>query len=221
MLISLKRCLSDLLIQPVCWHCQTPEPFAPDQKGLCQRCWHRLGLKTSGLQGSEPLPWHAAGWYEAELRRMVLRLRTTPDASVLHSLCRELRNALAQRALLIPIPGWKAQARANPLPQLLCRSLQRPCVPVLKRCRPTVGQHHLNRRQRLLNQQGSFQVLEERHSPITPSGLLSWNGADVWLVDDIVTSGATAMAARDALQTSGIVTKGVICLARTRLSVTP
>ena len=143
---------------------------------------------------------------------MVLRLRTTPDTSVLHSLCRELRNALAQRALLIPIPGWKAQARANPLPQLLCRSLQRPCVPVLKRCRPTVGQHHLNRRQRLLNQQGSFQVLEERHSPITPSGLLSWNDADVWLVDDIVTSGATAMAARDALQTSGIVTRGVICL---------
>ena len=221
MLISLKRCLSDLLIQPVCWHCQTPEPFAPDQKGLCQRCWHRLGLKTSGLQGSEPLPWHAAGWYEAELRRLVLRLRTTPDTSVLHSLCRELRNSLAQRALLIPIPGWKAQARANPLPQLLCRSLQRPCVPVLKRCRPTVGQHHLNRRQRLLNQQGSFQVLEERHSPITPLGLLSWNGADVWLVDDIVTSGATAMAARDALQTSGIVTQGVICLARTRLSVTP
>ena len=221
MLISLKRCLSDLLIQPVCWHCQTHDPFTPDQKGLCQSCWHRLGLKTSGLQGSEPLPWHAAGWYEAELRRMVLRLRTTPDASVLHSLCRELRNALSQRALLIPIPGWKAQARANPLPQLLCRSLQRPCVPVLKRCRPTVGQHHLNRRQRLLNQQGSFQVLEERYSPITRSGLLSWNGADVWLVDDIVTSGATAMAARDALQTSGIVTRGVICLARTRLSVTP
>ena len=221
MLISLKRCLSDLLIQPVCWHCQTHEPFTPDQKGLCQRCWHRLGLKASGLRGTEPLPWHAAGWYEAELRRMVLRLRITPAPSVLHSLCRELRNALSQRALLIPIPGWKAQARANPLPQLLCRCLQRPCVPLLKRCRPTVGQHHLNRRQRLLNQQGSFQVLREHHSTIGQLETLSSNAAQVWLVDDIVTSGATVMAARDDLQTTGIVTQGVICLARTRLSVTP
>ena len=221
MLISLKRCLSDLLIQPVCWHCQTHDPFTPDQKGLCQRCWHGLGLKASGLRGTDPLPWHAAGWYEAELRRMVLRLRITPDTTVLDSLCGELRNALSQRALLIPIPGWKAEARANPLPQLLCRSLQRPCVPVLKRSRPTVGQHHLNRRQRLLNQQGSFQVLRERHATVGQLETLSSNAAQVWLVDDIVTSGATVMAARDALQTAGIVTQGVICLARTRLSVTP
>ena len=152
---------------------------------------------------------------------MVLRLRITPDPTVLHSLCGELRNALSQRALLIPIPGWKAEARANPLPQLLCRSLQRPCVPVLKRCRPTVGQHHLNRRQRLLNQQGSFQVLRERHATDGEVETLSSNAAQVWLVDDIVTSGATVMAARDALQTAGVVTQGVICLARTRLSVTP
>jgi len=220
-LISLKRCLSDLLIQPVCWHCQTHDPFTPDQKGLCQRCWHGLGLKASGLRGTDPLPWHAAGWYEAELRRMVLRLRVKPDPTVLQSLCGELRNTLSQRALLIPIPGWKAKARANPLPQLLCRSLQRPCVPVLKRCRPTVGQHHLNRRQRLLNQQGSFQVLRERHATVGEVETLSSNAAQVWLVDDIVTSGATVMAARDALQTAGIVTQGVICLARTRLSVTP
>ena len=221
MLISLKRCLSDLLIQPVCWHCQTHDPFTPDQKGLCQRCWQGLGLQASGLRGTDPLPWHAAGWYEAELRRMVLRLRITPDTTVLHSLCGELRNALSRRALLIPIPGWKAEARANPLPKLLCRSLQRPCIPVLKRCRPTVGQHHLNRRQRLLNQQGSFQVLRERHATVGQLETLSSNAAQVWLVDDIVTSGATAMAARDALQTAGIVTQGVICLARTRLSVTP
>ena len=152
---------------------------------------------------------------------MVLRLRTTPDASVLHSLCRELRNALAQRALLIPIPGWKAQARANPLPQLLCRCLQRPCVPLLKRCRPTVGQHHLNRSQRLLNQRESFEVLKTNHPELPPWQTLRSKDAQVWLVDDIVTSGATAMAASDALQTAGIVTQGVICLARTRLSVTP
>jgi len=220
-LTSLKRCLSDLLIQPVCWHCQAPEPFTADQEGLCQTCWHSLGLKASGLRGSEPLPWHAAGWYEAELRMMVLRLRVTPEPSVLFSLCRELRNALSQRTLLVPIPGWKAQARANPLPQLLCRSLQRPSIPVLKRCRPTVGQHHLNRRQRLLNQQGSFQVLREHSSTIGQLETIGSNAAQVWLVDDIVTSGATVMAARDALQTAGIVTQGVICLARTRLCVTP
>ena len=221
MLISLKRCLSDLLIQPVCWHCQTPNPFTTEQEGLCQTCWQSLGLKASGLKGLEPLSWHAAGWYEGALRRMVLRLRITPDSTVLHILCEELRSALSQHALLIPIPGWKAKSRANPLPQLLCRSLQKPCVPVLERSRPTVGQHHLNRRQRLLNQQGSFQVVRERLSSTGLLETLSSNAAQVWLVDDIVTSGATVMAARDALQTAGIVTQGVICLARTRLSVTP
>ena len=221
MLISLQRCLSDLLIQPVCWHCQTPELSAPDREGLCQTCRHRLRLKESGLRGSEPLSWHAAGWYEAELRQIILRLRITPDPAVLHGLCKGLRHALCTPALLIPIPGWKAEARANPLPQLLCRSLQRPSIPVLKRCRPTVGQHHLNRRQRLLNQQGSFRVLEDRLPAIGQGETLISNAAQVWLVDDIVTSGATVMAARDALQTSGIVIHGVICLARTRLAVTP
>ena len=167
------------------------------------------------------MPWRAAGWYESEFRRMILRLRSTPDRAALDSICRGISTTLSERTLLIPIPGWKAEARANPLPSLLCSSLKRPRVPVLKRCRPTVGQHHLNRSQRLLNQRGSFEVLKTNHPELPPWQTLRSKDAQVWLVDDIVTSGATVMAAHNALHTSGIVTRGVICLARTRLRVAP
>ena len=74
---------------------------------------------------------------------------------------------------------------------------------LLQRTRAGVGQHRLNRQQRLVNLQGAFQ------SPASAEAL------ELWLVDDILTTGATALAAREALTTAGHRVRGLICLART------
>ncbi|MEB3322908.1 MAG: hypothetical protein VKI81_08795 [Synechococcaceae cyanobacterium] len=108
------------------------------------------------------------------------------------------------------IPSWKRHA--NPLPGLLCRALGRRhglgTSDLLERAHPVLGQHHLDRRLRLANQRNSFRCRrgprqsERRRQPVL-------------LVDDILTTGATACSAADALQAAGWRVEGLLCLART------
>ena len=154
--------------------------------------------------------WCALGRYGGALRHLLLRQRPQPEPALLHALAALLHGSCAsavEGTLLLPIPSWKR--RANPLPALLAEGLVRAsagrcCLAgaLLRRNRPAVGQHHLNRRQRLCNQQGVFHC----SSP--------GRGA-IWLVDDILTTGATAGAAAAALEASGWAVQGVLCAART------
>ena len=162
----------------------------------------------SGLRGVTPVRFNAAGWYRGELRREILRLRLNQDVSVLKAITFALQRTLPAKALLVPIPSWKTQKRANPLPALICRSLGRTKKKLLKRCRPTVGQHHLSRRQRLVNMKSAFAIHPDQQS---------WcvSATPTWIVDDILTSGATAKEALRTLQNSGFEVRGLICLGRT------
>ncbi len=71
----------------------------------------------------------------------------------------------------------------------------------------------------MANQRGSFAV--EPGVPV-PRSVRNPEGEalELWLVDDILTSGATAQAAMDALNDQGVKVSGVICLGRTPLGRT-
>ena len=185
------------MIQP---HQQADQP--------CSECTQKLGLKERGLRGVTPVRFNAAGWYRGELRLEILRLKLNQDLSVLKAITFALQRSLPAKALLVPIPSWKTQKRANPLPALICRSLGRNTKTLLKRCRPTVGQHHLSRRQRLVNMQSAFAI-----HPDQPPGCVS--ETPIWIVDDILTSGATAQEALSTLKSAGLDVRGLICLGRT------
>jgi len=198
-LISSPRC-------PVC-RAATAESLP-----LCLPCQQRLGLVEGGLLGDEPLLWCALGAYAGELRQLLLRQRPTPRPDLIRALAVQLHHccagALPPGCLLVPIPGWKRSA--NPLPQLLACGLAQAAgsrgqlaPQLLQRRRATVGQHHLDRRQRLGNQQGSFCCAAATHP------------APVWLVDDILTTGATALAAAAVLESAGWPVQGLLCLGRT------
>jgi hypothetical protein len=73
---------------------------------------------------------------------------------------------------------------------------------------PRTGQHHLNRAMRLENQRGAF-ICPRRATPREA------RRHPVLLVDDILTSGATALNAEAALRQAGWRVHGLICLART------
>ncbi|MGB1196901.1 MAG: ComF family protein [Synechococcus sp.] len=219
MLTPLKDCLKDLLTTLECPLCRQELERSPRRGALCMACWQRIDLAAAGVQGQHPCPWTAAGWYDGALRQLILQLRRHPDLRLLHALTDGLGAALSNDAVLVPIPGWKAESRRNPLPTMICRSLQRTTRSLLKRSRPTVGQHHLNRQQRMTNQRGSFVVdagVQVPRSVQDPQG----EALELWLVDDILTSGATARAAMDALNNQGITVRGVICLGRTPLGRT-
>ena len=174
-------------------------------------------LEGPGLSGISPLAWWASCLYEGQQRRRLLRLRDHPSAAALESwlppLVAQLEAELGQNGLpplLLPIPSWKR--RSNPLPPLVCQALVTHLgwrqVRLLARSRPVLGQHHLGRELRLVNQQGAFRCLR-------PLGQHWGPRQPVLLVDDILTTGATAQAAADALRQGGWRVAGLACLAKT------
>ena len=172
-------------------------------------------LAPDGLKGRTPLCWWAAGLYEGRLRRQLLHLRTNPKGPLVGAITTHLAAALQaeawpQRPLLVPIPSWKRQA--NPLPGLLGRALTWQLgwrlAPLLQRSRPVLGQHHLGREMRWTNQAGAFRCT-------APDGGRPAPRPPVLLIDDILTTGATACAAAAALEEQGWPVAGMVCLART------
>lgn len=195
----------------------SPLPPAPAPTGagdpLCPRCAEALLLPAGGLEGANPLPWWAVGHYLGAYRRVLLHLRQRPHPESLVALLKRVvppSFPADVSPLLVPVPSWKR--RGNPLPGLVCclggRHWQWGTASILQRSRPVLGQHHLNRAMRLANQKGAFTCSraarpgEARHHPVL-------------LVDDILTSGATALNAATALRQAGWRVHGLICLART------
>ena len=101
-----------------------------------------------------------------------------------------------------PHPQLEA-APGQPLPGLIAAGLGRVRTDLLQRARVSAGQHHLNRQQRLSNLSGAFRA--NVHAP----------EMELWLVDDILTTGGTALAAKQALLDGGHRVRGLICLGRT------
>ncbi|MFN9644218.1 MAG: ComF family protein [Cyanobacteriota bacterium] len=180
---------------------------------LCPDCHTTLLLPSHGLQGTLPLPWRGVGTYQGAYRQLLLGLRKRPHVERMAALLRLLDPPSISPGLaplLVPVPGWKR--RANPLPaltgQLVGRQWRWAKADLLRRSRPVLGQHHLNQAMRQENQRGAFTCQrrpgsgESRQHP-------------VWLVDDILTTGATALSAAEALREGGWRVQGLICLART------
>ena len=126
---------------------------------------------------------------------VLLKLRQPRQDKALAALVQLLseRFTLPATAVLVPIPSWKRQ-RSNPLPQRIALGLGRPTAELLQRTHAGLSQHHLNRRQRETNLIGAFQAC-----PLDRQGA----HCSVWLVDDILTTGSTALAARQALEAAG------------------
>ena len=203
------------LLQPTCPYCGCASEAGDRRAAACATCEQTLALPEGGLHGLHPLPWWGAGRYEQGLRRLLLRLRQRPREAAVAALVRQLRPGLPARlphALLVPIPGWKRPG--NPLPALLCSQLQRQLglsrAELLQRHHAVVGQHHLGRLQRQQNQQGAFLC---RRPPLAGQA----RRRPLLLVDDILTSGATALSATATLEASGWRVAGLLCLARTPL----
>ena len=156
------------------------------------------------MRGEHPLPWKALGLYCNEFRALLLKLRSRPDQRSVQSLIQLLSEIMPEgdNIELVPIPSWK-QRHANPWPQRICSTLQQPVRPLLHRCRASAGQHHLRRDQRFKNLRATFRA-EPAQARSSPRPLL-------WLVDDILTTGATALSARAALKEAGHRVAGLIC----------
>lgn len=209
--------------------------------GFCAQCWPTLRFITAphcfccgdpfevpasamsrcGICSADPPPWQRARaiWrYDDASRGPVLALkyqdRTAFAAMAAPLLCRIGQNLLqAPDALLVPVPlHWTRLAmRGFNQAALLADAVQRLSgVPVdkhsLRRARRTPPQQGLDRTARQTNVRKAFVV--------RPAAAPQLAGRAVILLDDVITTGATAAACAKALLKAGAATVDVLTLAR-------
>jgi ComF family protein len=234
---ELARDLLDLLLPPACAGCrcavargavlcpscdrEIPRP-APGACCLCQEAAGRIGGRCLGCaSAAAPLEaCVAAAWFEGAAASWVKRFKyAAPGLRGLDPGAEAVAFALLREALarmqgqrpdaIVPVPLHPARVRlrghapAGILAAAAARALGVPLRPhALARIRDTPSQTGRGRAERRRNVAGCFAA-----APGVP--------ACVWLVDDVVTTGATLGEATRALRRAGARRVAAVCLART------
>jgi ComF family protein len=190
-----------------CSACHTPFISAHplDSRGLCSLC--RLGLP--GYEGA-----YSYGFYEGPLRRLIHLFKFERVPTLAAPLGRYLVKALPddrQFDVVVPMPlHWLRRWRrgfnqSGLLASEVGRRLGLPLqTRALRRKRHAAPQSGLSSAARRRNVAGLFAVSDRR--------LIE--GRRVLLVDDVLTTGATAQAAARALKSAGAAQVVVLTLAR-------
>ncbi len=226
----------DALYPPTCLACRA----ATEAHGaLCPRCWsavrfierpfcERLGTPFEQDLGEGLLSPQAiadppvfararavARFEDGPARKLAHRLKYSDRAELARPIARWMARAgadlLAETDLLVPVPLhplrlWRRRFnQAALLAREVSRASGRPCdVGALKRVKATQSQVGLSRAQRAENVQGAFRVADGA----------AVKGAKVVLIDDVLTSGATANAASRVLLRAGASRVDVLVFAR-------
>ena len=233
------RVALDVLLPPHCLTCDSPVE-APGQ--FCPGCFGRTTFITAPLCLSCGTPFEAAGqggldgicegcrayppaWgaaraalrYDDQARRILMPFKYGDRVEVAHALAPHMARAgaglLQEADLLVPVPLHRRRLlsrRYNQsalLAQVLSRLSGRPAVlDGLRRVRPTSSLGHLSGAQRRAELAGAFQVRASRVPILTDARVL--------LVDDVLTSGATADACARVLLAAGAAQVDVLAAAR-------
>ena len=233
----LGRAALDALLPPLCLSCQA----IVDQPGaVCPACWAKLTFlgapmcRSCGLPFphdvgpaaecaacvADPPPWdraRAVFVYDETSRGLILGFKHSDRLHAAPAFGRWLARAGAELAseadIVTPVPlHWLRLAlrrynQAALLANAFADSAGRACIPdLLERIRRTPSQGHLGRSERQKNVAGAFRVRPRHRDRIA--------GARILLVDDVLTTGATARACTKALLAAGAAAIDVATLAR-------
>lgn len=233
------RRLADFVFPPLCLGCGE----AIDAHGhLCSACWVGLSFIDGSLCARCGVPFaldlgadmlcapclatppafvraRAVFRYDDGSRRLILRFkyadRLEAAPAFAQWMARVARPLLAAEAdLIVPVPLHRRRLfkrrynQAALLANSLAELLERPACPdLLERTRATPSQGGLSRRERVKNVRGAFAVRARRRSLVEDRNVL--------LVDDVLTTGATADACARVLLAAGARSVAVLALART------
>lgn len=185
--------------QPFCVKCATPQPSATylNSAGWCVRC-----EKT-------PPPWaaaRAAFLYEGTARALVLQLKYADRVEyarfLSEHLCRAGQDSVRPDSVVVPVPShWRRRVgrRYNQAALLawgVARKMGHKCVPdMLVRKQATTRLAGFSRRERYREMARAIEL--------NPQYKASVRGQHIVLVDDLLTSGATASVCTQVLYDGG------------------
>jgi len=179
--------------------------FPLDETGRCALC--RLGL-----QGFDAV--YSYGSYEGTLRQLVHLFKYGGVRPLAGTFGNFLARALPRETsfdVIVPMPlHWFKQwqrgfNQADVLAREIGKKWRVPVRNVIRRRRATLPQAGLTNAKRRANVRGAFQI--SRGKPL--------RGMRVLLVDDVVTTGATASACARVLKRAGAAHVALLALART------
>lgn len=230
------RGLVDMLMPPTCMACKAPVAVP---LGLCADCWAALPTITGARCNSCGIPLPLAYQtesaclgclneppdfdgalspflYDGPARLMVLALKNGREsyaAPMAAAMLRAANGMAAPGRIIVPVPlhRWRILSRGYNQAALLARAVARLsggilALDLLRRTRPTPRSQGMNRSQRQRNVKGAFRI--------APGAGNSLKGRHVLLVDDVMTSGATASACARALRRGGAASVHVLTYAR-------
>jgi ComF family protein len=235
-LARLGRAALDVLLPPLCLSCQSR---IMAHNALCPACWRQIDFVRPPLcdRMGLPMPFdtgapmlsaaaiadppeydraRAVARFSGLMRELVHAFKFHDSHNARHLFGRWLAEAgseiLRDADLLVPVPlaRWRLISRRFNQAQILAteteKLTQTPVNPfALARTRSTKHQVGLTKLQRSRNVAGAFRV--------PPSQLAAISGKAIVLIDDVITSGATASAAAKALKRAGARRVDVLALA--------
>jgi ComF family protein len=231
------RYSADLVLPAVCVSCSA---LITRHNLLCPECWsslhlispplcNRLGIPLPGYEGEGPhismqalasspvfARARAAAHYGGIMRRLIVRFKFEDKHEPLPLFVKLMREAgrdlLANAGLLVPVPLHRLRLLQRRFNQsaLLAKGLGRATgVPVavmaLQRTRRTAAQVGLTQEARLANVAKAFAVKPGASKPL--------QGKNIVLIDDVITTGATANACSEALLKAGAARIDVLTIA--------
>lgn len=193
-----------------CVQCRAPflSRFPLDEEGRC-------GLCRRGVRGFDAA--YSFGFYEDELRKLIQLFKYARIQTLSAPLGRLLARALPHEQsfdVIVPMPlHWRKRwQRGFNQAELLAREIgRRTHIPVrnaLRRVRHTESQAGLTSAKRRENVSGAFQT------PGRAKKSKALDGLSVLLIDDVMTTGATAASCARALKLGGARQVILLTLAR-------
>ncbi|WP_017318150.1 ComF family protein [Mastigocladopsis repens] len=210
--------LLNLFLQSNCPLCQRPT-----SQELCQNCARQLQkchLKDPRYLWKDPLPVFAWGAYGGILKRAIATMKYDNQPQIARPLGQWLGEAwllnspiCERKVVVVPIPLHASRQKqrgynqAGLIAQSFCETTGLKLKQNgLERVRTTEAQHSLSACERAKNLAEAFGIGQDfRRRPEAP----------VLLIDDIYTTGATAMSAMQTLNQAGIAVLGLAATAMT------